>query len=245
MRLVTAIRHVHFEDLGVFEDVLIAQGFAIRYLEAGVDALRELPHLGGDLLVVLGGPIGAYQEDRYPFLTDELRVIENRLARRLPTLGICLGAQLMARALGASVYPAPAKEIGWAPITLTEAGLHSPIRHLAGAETSVLHWHGDTFDLPQGATPLASTDVCINQAFSWGNAGLALQFHPEARAANMERWLIGHACELSGPSMPNLERLRAETLKYGPYSQKYATTSFGEWLGDIGLLGTAVVEQRS
>ena len=236
MKLVTAIRHVHFEDLGVLEDVLTAQGIATRYVDAGVDDLTALPRLGGDLLVVLGGPIGAYQEENYPFLADELRIIGNRLAHHLPTLGICLGAQLMARALGAKVYPARAKEIGWAPVTLTEAGLRSPIRHLAGAETSVLHWHGDTFDMPQEATLLASTDVCPNQAFSWEDVGLALQFHLEPKAANIERWLIGHACELSGPSMQDLGRLRADTTKCGLHLQRCATATFAEWLGGLGLL---------
>lgn len=236
MRLVTVIRHVHFEDLGVLEDELILRGFAIRYVEAGVDALGAVPDLGGDLLVVLGGPIGVYQAAEYPFLTDEMHLIEARLARDLPTLGICLGAQLMACALGARVYPASAKEVGWAPIMLTEAGLRSPIRHLAGHETPVLHWHGDTFDLPQGATLLASTEICTNQAFSWKKAGLGLQFHPEVRATQIERWFIGHACELSALSMPALGQLRSDTLKFGPRLQNVARRSLEEWLGEIGLL---------
>jgi GMP synthase (glutamine-hydrolysing) len=235
MRVVTAIRYVHFEDLGIFEDVLAARGIAVRYVEAGVDDLKEIPDSGGDLLVVLGGPIGAYQEDKYPFLADELRIIESRLAHNLPIVGICLGAQLMARALGARVYAAPAKEIGWAPISLTADGLRSPIRHLAHPETSVLHWHGDTFDLPLDATLLASTNVYVNQAYSVGSAALALQFHPELKATNIERWLIGHACELSAPSMPDLGRLRKDTIKYGLHLQGAATAFFREWLEDTGI----------
>ena len=236
MKLVTAIRHVHFEDLGILEDVLVAHGISIRYLEAGVDDFTALRGLDDDLVVVLGGPIGAYEEGRYPFLTEELRIIEARLAHGLPTLGICLGAQLMARALGANVYPAPAKEVGWAPLALTDAGLSSPVRHLARADTRVLHWHGDTFDLPKDATLLASTDVCPNQAFSWKTVGLALQFHLEVRQNNIERWLIGHACELSGPSMPDLGSLRADTAKYGLHMYTCAITAFREWLASIGLL---------
>ena len=237
MKLVTAIRHVHFEDLGVLEDVLIERGIGIRYLEAGIDNLMALHDgLESELLVVLGGPIGAYDEDRYPFLTQELRIIEKRLASGLPMLGICLGAQLMARALGARVYPAPEKEIGWAPVALTNAGTRSPIRSLAGADMSVLHWHGDTFDLPENATLLASTDVCSNQAFSWKDVGLALQFHPEVKLNNIERWLIGHASELSGPSMPDLDSLRVGTIKYGLRMQACATTIFREWLTSVGLL---------
>lgn len=236
MKAVTAIRHVHFEDLGVFEDVLIAQGIAIRYMEAGVDDLTVLRRLDDALLIVLGGPIGAYEENKYPFLAEELHVIEARLARGLPTLGICLGAQLMARALGASVHPATQKEIGWGQLALTKAGLHSPLRHLADAETRVLHWHGDTFDLPAGATLLASTDICSNQAFSWKTVGLGLQFHLEVRPGNIERWLIGHACELSGPSMPDLASLRADTIRYGLRMQTHAAAIFGEWLACVGLL---------
>jgi GMP synthase-like glutamine amidotransferase len=133
-----------------------------------------------DLLVCLGGPIGAYEEAAYPFLRDELALIERRLAAARPTLGICLGAQLMARALGARIYPAPAKEIGWGEVRLSEAGQKGPLRHFAGVP--VLHWHGDTFDLPKGAELLASTVLCANQAFAFGRYALAFQFHPETTA---------------------------------------------------------------
>jgi len=236
VRRVTAIRHVHFEDLGVLEDVFNAQGVAIRYVDAGLDDLAGLRLANDELLVVLGGPIGAYEEHKYRFLTEELRLIETRLARDLPILGICLGAQLMARALGARVYPASAKEIGWASVSLTGAGSSSALRHVAGDQRPVLHWHGDTFDLPQQASLLASTDVCPNQAFSWKSAGLALQFHAEVRPGQIERWLIGHACELSAPSMPDVDRLRADTAAYGLRTQAYAMACFREWLSGVGMV---------
>ena len=177
-----AIRHVPFEDLGTLAAVLADHGYAIAYKVAGIDTLAAIDPAGPDLLIVLGGPIGAYEEDAYPFVLDELRLLERRLATDLPTLGICLGAQLMTRALGARVYPGPQKEIGWSPLTLTEAGSRSCLRCLSPERTPVLHWHGDTFDLPDGATRLASTEVCENQAFSWGSRALALQFHAEVRA---------------------------------------------------------------
>src|ERR1700674_4054522 len=164
MKLAAAIRHVHFEDLGAFEATLSEHGYETRYYDAGVADLHS-PHLHScDLLIVLGAPFGAYEEDKYPILTDEIALIERRLAAELPALGICLGAQLFARALGSRVYPGPAKEVGWSPIALTEAGKQGPTRHLGAGP--VLHWHGDTFDLPAGTELLASTAICRNQAFA-------------------------------------------------------------------------------
>ncbi|HVY12556.1 MAG TPA: glutamine amidotransferase, partial [Alphaproteobacteria bacterium] len=191
-RTLTAIRHVHFEDLGAFAAVFQEAGFSIRILDAGADDLRLDP-LGADILVVLGAPIGVYQTREYPFLIDEINLLEKRMAAELPTLGFCLGAQLMARALGAKVYPGPAKEIGWGALTLTDAGSKSPLHHLK--DVPVLHWHGDTFDLPKNAELLASTAICKNQAFSLGPNILGFQCHPEADGRGIERWLIGHACE--------------------------------------------------
>ena len=183
-RTALAIKNVAFEDLGLIEPLLAARGFTVRYADAATDDLQALDPLAPDLLVVLGGPIGAYQEELYPFLRPELALIERRLQADRPTLGICLGSQLVARALGARVYPGSAgKEIGWAPIALTEAGAGSALRHLAPERTPVFHWHGDTFDLPTGATRLASTAAYPNQAFRWGGHVLALQFHCEVTEA--------------------------------------------------------------
>ena len=177
MKTVLAIRHVAFEDLGGFEAPLKATGYAIRYADMGVDRIADLP--APDLLAVLGGPLGAYEDDVYPFLRDEIALIATRLTAGQPTLGICLGAQLMARALGARVYPGPGKEIGWKALALTAPGE----KLLAPLTVPVLHWHGDTFDLPQGATNLAATDICDHQAFAYGRHALAFQFHPEAQQA--------------------------------------------------------------
>ena len=157
-----AIRHVACEGLGNLADVLFANDFEVTYLEAGVDNLAYAGAQDADLLVILGGPIGAYEEKRYPYLRDELSLLEQRLALDAPTIGICLGAQLMARALGSRVYPGEYKEIGWAPLLLTDAGRRSPLAHLTNH--AVLHWHGDTFDIPQGATHLAASD------FGWYTA---------------------------------------------------------------------------
>jgi GMP synthase (glutamine-hydrolysing) len=177
MKTAIAIRHVHFEDLGSLEPALERAGYQIRFADCGVDDIAALDPVAPDLVVVLGGPIGAYEGDLYPSLKHELSLLEMRLRANRPTIGICLGAQLMARALGARVYPTGLKEIGWGPITLRPAGCESAIRHLGEGDTPVLHWHGDTFDLPAGATLLASTEICANQAFSWGRNALAFQFH--------------------------------------------------------------------
>ncbi len=150
------------------------------------DALASLDPLAPDLLVVLGGPVGVYQTEAYPFLADELRLLETRLKASRPTLGLCLGSQLIAAAMGAKVAPAGHSEVGFSKLTLNDAGQASPLRHLEGVE--VLHWHGDTFALPEGATLLASTELCRHQAFALGPNILALQFHPEPDAAG---WSAG------------------------------------------------------
>jgi GMP synthase (glutamine-hydrolysing) len=225
-----AIRHVHFEDLGVFRPAIEAAGYAIRYCEAGSDDLDALHAEDADLLVVLGAPIGAYDEDKYPFVRSEITLLESRLAARRPTLGICLGAQLMARALGARVYPGPAKEIGWGPVTLTSAGFASPLRVLG--EHPVLHWHGDTFDLPDHAERLASTALCVNQAFALGGRALAFQFHPEADGRNIEHWLIGHAVEISAAGVC-VAVLREETLRFAREAAQRGRRCLDEWLGGI------------
>ena len=229
-RTAVAIRHVPFEDLGILEGLLAARGFTIAYCEAGVDDVAAVHPVAPDLLVVLGGPIGAYEETAYPFVLDEVRLLERRLAAGRPTLGICLGAQLMARALGARVYPGGRKEIGWGPLTLTEAGRLSPLRFLAPEDTAVLHWHGDTFDLPAGATLLASTEPYERQAFAWGGHGLALQFHCEVTARGLERWFIGHACEIAGMPDIAVPHLRGDSARWAPILGPLGRKTFDAWL---------------
>ena len=233
MRSALAIRHVAFEGLGLLGDVLAEHYYQIEQVEAGVDDLAAIDPNKTDLLVVLGGPIGAGDQALYPFLADELRCLEARLAAGRPTLGICLGAQLMAVALGARVYPARQKEIGWSPVSLSEAGRASMLRSIDGA-VPVLHWHGDTFDLPAGATLLASTETCPHQAFRWGPAALGLQFHLEVVASEIERWLIGHACEIAALSPAiTVTTLRAETQRLAPGLAPHAANCFRSWLAEV------------
>ena len=236
MKQAVAIRHLAFEDLGTLAPLLLERRYAIAFREAGVDALDDLRHLDPDLLIVLGGPIGAYEEAIYPFLTSELKLIEARLRAGRPTLGICLGAQLMARALGARVYPGPAKEIGWSPLSLTQAGFASPLSALAPDLTAVLHWHGDTFDLPKDATLLASTELTPHQAYAVGSHTLALQFHAEVDPTQIERWLIGHTVEI-GAAKLSVPTLREDSQRFGPTLARQGRQVFEAWLDGLAPHG--------
>lgn len=203
-KTIYAIQHLAFEDLGSLEDIFYDFGFRVRYFEAGVDDLTPALNYEG-LTVILGGPIGVYETEDYPFLKDELEGLKQRLLENKPTIGICLGAQLIAHALGAKVYAGHQKEIGWSELEIKS--LDSDSNVLTSLENiKVLHWHGDTFELPNNATLLASSTIYPNQAFSVGNNILALQFHLEMIEESFEKWLIGHTCEIrhAGLSIPQL-----------------------------------------
>jgi len=223
------VQHLAFEDLGVFAPVIERFGYTIRYLQAGVDDLS--PVVDADLAIILGGPIGVYETDSYPFLRDEIAVLSARLDAGQPTLGVCLGAQLIAAVLGARVYPgARGKEIGWSPIRLTPAGRSGPLSHLG--DDMVLHWHGDTFDLPDGAVLLASSDQYPHQAFSYGNHTLALQFHPEVDPETFERWLIGHTLEIGSVEGVSPAALRTDATQHGATVARRGVLFLEAWLSD-------------
>lgn len=226
MPFVSVIRHLAFEDLGLFAAPLEARGWTIGTFDAGVDDIAGAI-ADADLAVICGGPIGAYESNRYPFLLDELAAIERRVEADRPTLGLCLGAQLIAAALGAPVYPGRRKEIGWGRIQLTIDGRDSCLA--AVAETPVLHWHGDTFDLPPGASLLASSDTYPHQAFAIGPNTLALQFHAEADPRRIEQWLIGHAAELSASEV-DIPGLRQRTAAVRDAVEAAAPDLLTRWL---------------
>jgi GMP synthase (glutamine-hydrolysing) len=230
-REVLAIRHVYFEDLGSLELVLGERSQLVRYLDVGRARIDAPDPVDQSLMVVLGGPISAYDEADFPHLGPLLSMLEKRIAAGLPTIGICLGAQLIARALGARVYPAAQKELGWKALSLTEAGRASALRHFEAdaGPLPVFHWHGDTFDLPDGATLLASTDVCQNQAFAWNKHVLGLQCHPEILASRLESWLVTYAGEIA-QSATDVHTLCADTARHGPALERAARMMFGEWL---------------
>jgi GMP synthase (glutamine-hydrolysing) len=170
-----------------------------------------------------------YDHADYPFLNGVIQLLKQRLAADLPTLGICLGCQLIAAALGAEVYPSGHQEIGWKIIQLTKQGQESCLQALS--TQAVLHWHGDTFDLPQGATHLAASDRCHNQAFALGRT-LALQFHPEVTAQGLERWLVGHSHQLQSLSL-SVTGLRADNQRYAPRLQPHGSLMLERWLHSV------------
>lgn len=230
MKTAVAIRHVAFEDLGSYADVLHGYGYEFAYRDAGVDDLDALDPLATDVMIILGGPLGVYQETDYPYLSREIEIARSRIEAGRPTLGICLGSQIMARALGAEVVVAEEDEVGWAPLDLTPEGRKSPLAHLD--DTAVLHWHGDRFELPEGAERLAATPACPNQAFRIGTNILAVQFHPEVWWPELERWLIGHTRALTerNASVPDL---RSESARRCAGLQPAAQRMLGDWLDEL------------
>jgi GMP synthase (glutamine-hydrolysing) len=228
------LSHIAFEDLGTLEAPLRERGFCLEFVNASM-AHFPLPQAEScELLVVLGGPIGVYDQQEYPFLKDEIACIRQRLAARKPILGICLGAQLMAAALGAPVFPGTnGKEIGWAPIHAAPDAARAPwFAPLLSPGLSVFHWHGDTFDLPPGALHLAISELYASQAFAIGDFALGLQFHPEVTAADLESWYVGHACELHHAGI-TVESLRAAAREHGPALAAAARRFWNLWLDHI------------
>lgn len=229
-KTVQAIRHIGFEDLGSFALPLRAAGYEIEYIDVAERDAAKLDPLAADILVILGGPIGVYDHEAYPVVADEIGLLRSRLAADRPTIGICLGAQLMAAALGARVYPCPVKEIGWSELNLSDLAAPNPVAALR--DVPVLHWHGDTFDLPQDTTLLASTVLCTNQAFSRGPNVLGLQFHPEVLGARFEHWLLGHANELATAGIDPVT-LRSDAARYAGDLETAGAAMLTGWLAHL------------
>ena len=222
-----AFRHLCFEDAGIIEELVALECIDVpsasdKQLVSGEQA---------DLLVVLGGPIGVNDAADYPFLNRELDIIRTRLEARRPTLGICLGAQLIAAAAGGHVYAGPVKEIGWGPLERTEAGARGVLSALQ-PDIQVLHWHGDSFTLPDAATRLAGNAHYENQAFSLGSA-LGLQFHLEVRAEQLERWYVGHALEISTTNGVSVSQLRKDAQVHASRTAEAGKRVIAGWLDTL------------
>ncbi len=178
-RPVWVLQHVRCESLGSFARVLRAAKIQTRYIRVfeGEPIPSDIARAAG--LVILGGPMGVYEHDRYPFLLEEMRLIEQALMEEKPILGVCLGCQLLAAVLGATVAPGAQKEIGWFPVTLTESARCDPLWKGIESPFVAYHWHGDVFDLPRVATPLASSELTHCQGFRYGALAYGLLFHVE------------------------------------------------------------------
>ncbi len=234
MKTALAITHIAFEDLGTLEGELLSSGYSIERCDARTADLAGSDPLAHDLAVVLGAPMGVYEQDRYPFIAQEIEYLRSRLAGEKPTLGICLGSQLMAAALGARVYPGSnGKEIGWKPL---QPGAHATelpaMQNFLSRGLPVLHWHGDTFELPSGARHLAASDRYPSQAFSIGRFALALQFHIEVTAEGMERWYVGHAAELASAGV-DVTTLQRESERNAPALKAASGLFFRDWLAGL------------
>ena len=227
------IQHIDFEDLGNLRGALVKLGFEIRYFRAHSESdLQTMDQTTPDLLVVLGGPIGVYDNAYYPFLDREKNLIERQIRASKPLIGICLGAQLIASVMGAKVYPGHIKEIGWGQV-FSEPDTRHPLNVLSGS--NVLHWHGDTFDVPSGALHLMHSRHYSNQAFSSGNHIIALQFHLEVESERVEDWLLGHANELFSTDRKLVNQIRADSLKFIPEITNNAASFWATWLAQTDI----------
>ena len=238
-----ALYHTRFEDLGTFAAPLARRGYEITYRHAGATPLSDEQWCDTDLVVILGGPLGAADSARYPWLAGEIAGLTLRLARKRPTLGICLGAQRMAVALGGAVvgrqHPdgTTAKEIGWSSLTIgADAG---PLTTLRGVQ--VLHWHGDNIVLPEHLRALASSFGTPCQAFALDMFALAIQFHAEFDTAALEEWLSGHAVELSQAGI-DLHQLREQSTRHGPALARAGPAMLEQWLSHMAAGATRAVE---
>lgn len=189
MTTVLWLQHVAHESLGTIEPALTEAGLAPRAVELFRRVPETLPWEEAAGLIVMGGPMNVDQTEQFPFLAPERTWIRQAIDRQLPVLGICLGSQLIARALGASVTANPVKEIGWYPLELLPAAAEDGLLAGCPPRLSVFQWHGDTFDLPDGAVALARSPLCENQAFRFGDRVYAFQFHLEVTAEIIDAWL--------------------------------------------------------
>lgn len=207
MKSILVLQHVPHETLGTLEDHFSAAGLSCQHVELFRETPDAIPLDEAAGLVVLGGPMNVDQIEEYPFLAREVQWIRQALDRKLPILGVCLGSQLLAKSLGAKVYPNGVKEIGWYDIDLTPEAASDPLFGDCGPREPVFQWHGDTFDLPPGAVLLATSPRCRHQVFRYGDWAWGLQFHVEMNEKLVEDWLDepGNQAELRGLRDPTID----------------------------------------
>ena len=214
------LQHVPFEGLARIEEWIRTHGH--RLSSTRFFRNDELPQLSDiDWLIIMGGPMSVNDEHIFPWLKPEKQFIRGAIDRGCKVLGICLGAQLIAAALGARVHLNSEKEIGWFPITLTEEGKTSIFFRNYPEEFYAFHWHGETFDIPHGGKRLASSEACRNQAFSYGDSVLALQFHLDMQENNVMD-LVSHSAadHVSTPFVQKEEEMVKEEKRFEEISEK-------------------------
>lgn len=231
MKTALVVRHVVFEGVAGYREPIEAAGYEIERIPSCSTDFTALDLLSPELVVLMGGPMGAYETAAHPWLAAEIAAVRARLDRDLPTLGVCLGSQLVAAALGADVYPGPVREIGFSPLSLTAAGQASPLRHLAGVD--VLHWHGDTFDLPPDVELLAASAAYAHQGFRRGANLLALQFHAEmGEDPRFHEWIEEGRDYLAGAAVDPMA-LTADHDRLGPRAVGAGRAMIAEWLAGL------------
>jgi GMP synthase (glutamine-hydrolysing) len=244
MKKILVLQHVASEPLGELDSLLRASGLRIRFVNFARHPSAQVDVTRYSALVVLGGPMNVDEVQEYRHLLHEIEVIRIALERRIPVLGICLGAQLLAAALGANVHPNAVREIGWYPLSLSSHAAADPLfaqfaSSQFGSAAQVFQWHAYTFTEPAGSVHLASTLNCANQAFCYGGFAYGLQFHLEVDSALIERWLTlsdhDHELEPLGGAA-YAQRVRADTEKHVEASRARARAVFGAF---INLLGPA------
>lgn len=226
-------QHMVSAGPGSFTRILKECGYEVEVVRTSYTDISAFDALAPDLLIVMGGAVGVYQCDNYPFLHDEMRIIRTRVEAGKPYLGICLGAQLLAQAMGGHVYKGTkGGEIGWQNIVLNEAAKDSPVRAFDGVK--VMQWHNDTFDLPQNATLLAHSDK-YNQVFSCGVHALGFQCHIEMTPEGLADWMVQDVGTFEKhPGL--LETFRRETPLYNPLMTKATEHFMKEWLAQIASM---------
>ena len=227
------VRHVPYEGVAGYREPIERAGYVIDRVDVGTPAFAGIDWIAPDLVVAMGGPMGVYERDAHPWIDAEVAGLAARIAARRPTLGVCLGAQLIAAALGARVYQAEVKEVGFGPLSISEAGARSPLHHLEGID--VLHWHGDTFELPDEVEHLAASRLCTNQGFRRGAWLLALQFHAEmGEDPRFEEWLAGGGAYLLAAGTDE-GTMREAHDRHGSRAVAAGRAMIGEWLAGLGV----------
>jgi GMP synthase-like glutamine amidotransferase len=229
---ILVLQHIACEPPGAYEDVMLERGAAIERVE--LDEGDELPDWREfDAIVAMGGPMSVNDDDEHPWLVAEKRAIAEAVRAGTPYWGACLGVQLLAASLGARVYAGPQPEVGLLPVTLTGDGAADPVFAGLPRELVTLQWHGDTFDLPDGAVALASSPAYPNQAFRWGTTAYGVQFHLEVSTGMANEWAQVPAYgeyldRVLGPG--SLPGLVANLDARAPVMLDHARTLFGRWL---------------